>query len=189
MSKVLANQSAVSVESIANRILVIRGERVMLDADLAALYQVTTKRLNEQVKRNLGRFPPDFMFQLTGGESAALRWSQIATTSHRFRRTDYAPFVFTEHGCLMLANILRTHRAAEISVLVVRAFVRLRTVVAANKDLAARIDELSRELGKHRHKLASHERALLKLLEDIRRLTRFPEPKHRPIGFTAELDE
>ena len=88
----------------------------------------------------------------------------------------------------MLANVLRSKRAVEVSLLVVRAFVRLRTVLAANRDLAARVDELSRELGQHGRRLSAHERTILKLLEDIRRLTHFPEHKPRPIGFTANLD-
>jgi phage regulator Rha-like protein len=176
------------VESIANRILIIRGQRVMLDVDIASLYGVPTKRLNEQVRRNIERFPNDLMFKLNSEEWAALMWSQIATTSQRRRRLDQLPYAFTEHGCLMLANILRSRLAVQISLLVIRAFVRLRTVLAANKDLAARVDELGRELGLQGRKLSTHERTILKLLQDIRRLTRFPDHKTRPIGFTANLD-
>lgn len=136
------------MESIADRILLIRGQRVMLDADIAALYGVATKRLNEQVRRNLGRFPADFSFRLSVDEWAALMWSQIATTSRR-RRLDNRPYAYTEHGCLMLANTLKSKRAVEVSVLVVRAFVRLRTILGANSELAARVEELSRELKTH----------------------------------------
>ena len=160
----------------------------MLDVDLAALYGVPTGRLNEQVKRNRARFPVDFMFSLNSEEWSVLMLSQIATTSQRRRRLDRLPQAFTEHGCLMLANVLRSKRAVEVSLLVVRAFVRLRTVLAANRDLAIRVDELSRELGEHGRKLSAHDRTILKLLEDIRRLTHFPEHKARPIGFTANLD-
>lgn len=179
---------SVSIESISDRILVIRGQRVMLDLDLAGLYGVPTKRLNEQVKRNSERFPADFMFQLAAKEWATLMWSQNATTSRRRRRLGFPPFAFTEHGCLMLANVLKSPRAVEVSVLIVRAFVRVRTVLAANTELAKRVDQLSRELGKHGRKLAVHERTIVKLLEDIRRLTRFPEPTRRPIGFTVDIE-
>jgi hypothetical protein len=161
----------------------------MLDVDIAALYGVPTKRLNEQVKRNSERFPADLMFRLNSDEWATLMWSQIATTSaQRRRRLDQLPYAFTEHGCLMLANVLRSKLAIQVSLLVIRAFVRLRTILAANRDIAARVDELSRKLGRHGERLSTHERTILKLLEDIRRLTRFPEHKPRPIGFTANLD-
>lgn len=180
--------AAISVESIADRILVIRGMRVMLDVDIAALYGVPTKRLNEQVRRNIERFPNDLMFKLSPDEWAALMWSQIATTSQRRRRLDQLPYAFTEHGCLMLANVLRSRLAVQVSLLVIRAFVRLRTVLAANRDLAARVDELGRQLGLHGKRLSAHERTILNLLDEIRRLTRFPEHKPRPIGFTANLD-
>ncbi len=160
----------------------------MLDVDIAVLYGVPTGRLNEQVKRNRGRFPADFMFALNREEWSVLMLSQIATTSQRRRRLDRLPRAFTEHGCLMLANVVRSKRAIEISLLVVRAFVRLRTVLAGNRDLAARVDQLSSELGVHGRRLSAHERTILKLLEDIRRLTRFPEHKQRPIGFTANLN-
>ena len=159
----------------------------MLDANLAALYGVPTGRLNEQVKRNMSRFPGDFMFVLDANEWAALMYSQIATTSQRRRRLDRLPRAFTEHGCLMLANILKSKRAVEVSVLVVRAFVRLRTILGANTQLAARVEELGRELMTHGRKLQVHERTILKLLEEIRRLTHFPAPESCPIGFTANI--
>jgi len=160
----------------------------MLDVDIAALYGVPTGRLNEQVKRNRGRFPADFTFKLSRQEWSVLMLSQIAITSQRRRRLDRLPRAFTEHGCLMLANVLKSSRAVEVSLLVVRAFVHLRTVLAANKDLAARVDELAREIGLHRRKLTVHDQTILRLLEEIRRLTRFPESKPRPIGFTANLN-
>ena len=113
----------VAIEAIASRIVVLRGQRVMLDADLAALYGVTTKRLNEQVRRNLERFPSDFMFQLTNQEVAILK-SQFATSSWGGKRK--RPLAFTEHGALMAAMVLNSPRATEVSVYVVRAFVELR---------------------------------------------------------------
>jgi len=178
----------ISIESIAKRILIVRGLRVMLDVDLAQLYRVSTKRLNEQVKRNRERFPGDFMLRLTSAEAAAVNRSQFATGSSRHRDPRALPFVFTEHGCLMLANVLKSRRAAQVSVLVVRAFIRLREVLAANKELADQVDELARQLGRHGRKLQSHEGAILRLLGEIQRLTRLPVRKSRPIGFTADIN-
>ena len=176
------------VESIEEAICTLRGQRVMLDADLARLYGVPTRRLNEQVKRNAGRFPADFVFRLTADEWSALNRSQIATTLRRTRRTD-PPLAFTEHGCLMLANVLRSGRAVEVSVLIVRAFVRLRSAMAANAELASRVDELAQRMEHQGGKLAAHDAAILKLLAEIRRLTQFPEAPRRGIGFTAEWPE
>lgn len=174
-----------TVETIAERITVIRGQRVMLDFELARLYGVSTTRLNQQVNRNSARFPTDFAFHLTRSE-----WEgtllQIATTLHRSRRLDRLPLAFTEHGCLMLSNVLRSPRAVEVSVLVVRAFVQMRGVLASNAELAARVDELGREPEKQGGKLATNNQAILKLLAEIQRLTRFPEPTKRGIGFTAK---
>jgi hypothetical protein len=156
----------------------------MLDFELARLYGVSTSRLNEQVSRNSARFPADFAFHLDLSEWEGTL-SQIATTLHRSRRLDRLPLAFTEHGCLMLSNVLRSPRAVEVSVLVVRAFVRMRGVLAANAELAARVDELGRELAKQGGKLASHDQAILKILAEIQRLTSLPEPTKRQIGLTA----
>ncbi len=146
-----------------NLIRVIRGEKVMLDADLAALYDVPTKRLNEAVRRNLRRFPQTFMFRLSRGESAALR-SQFATLeTGRGRYSKYPPLAFTEHGVVMLSSVLNSERAIEMSILVVNAFVRMRELIASNKDIAARVEKLER----------GHERAasvIEVLVEDIDRL-------------------
>ena len=123
---------------IARQILVIRGQKVMIDADLAALYGVPTKRLNEQVKRNPGRFPGDFVFALTRAE----RGEVVANCDHlqRLKFSPTMPFAFTEHGALMAASVLNTPRAAEVSLYVVRAFVELREALATNKELAKRLD-------------------------------------------------
>lgn len=118
--------SPIPMERIQEAILLIRGKRVMLDVDLAQLYGVSTKRLNEQVKRNRDRFPEDFMFQLNPTEVNNLR-SHFATSKKKRGGRRYAPYAFTEHGAIMLAAVLNTHRAIEISVFVVRAFVRLRS--------------------------------------------------------------
>jgi hypothetical protein len=130
--------SAFAVES---RILFLRHQRVILDADLAELYSVPVKRLNEQVKRNQGRFPSDFMFHLTGKEFSSLR-SQFATSSKSRGGRRYSPHAFTEHGAIMAAAVLNSERAVQMSVFVVRAFVRLRELLATNRHLASKIDEL-----------------------------------------------
>lgn len=175
-------------ERIERTILVLRGHKVMLDSDLAALYGTSTKRLNEQVRRNQERFPADFMFQLTNQELSALR-SQFATSNARPGRGGrrYLPFVFTEHGALMAANVLNTPRAIEASLFVVRAFVRLREVLATQKELASRLDVLEKQTAALAFKhdvLAGNTRAQFKqVIAALRDLMTAPEPKRRPIGF------
>jgi hypothetical protein len=159
-----------------------------LDVDLAALFGVKTERLNEQVRRNLERFPHPFMFRLTQAEWQTM-YPQNAGTSQRRRRLDRLPIAFTEHGSLMLSNILKSPRAIEVSVQIINAFVRLRTAARERHDFARRVEVLGkvidRRIGRHDRKLAVHERAILKILDDIRRLTHFPEPVRREIGFLA----
>ena len=172
------------LEKITSRILFLRGQRVLLDEDLADLYGVSTGRFNEQVRRNRGRFPSDFIFQLTNQEVEALR-SQIAisigeTRQNRRGGRRYAPFAFTEHGAIMAATVLNTPRATEVSVFVVRAFVRLREMVAANKELAAKLDELER-------RVSHHDEAIVGIIKTIRELATRPEPPpKRRIGFISE---
>ena len=134
----------VSPERIVHAILLMRGQRVILDSDLAKLYGVTTKRLNQQVRRNNDRFPPDFMFQLTAEETEVLR-SQFATSNQGRGGRRYAPYVFTEHGAIMAASVLNSPRAIDVSVQVVRAFVKLREMLATHKDLARKLEELERK--------------------------------------------
>lgn len=172
--------TAVSNQSIERAILVLRSQKVLLDAELAALYGVTTKRLNEQVKRNLERFPEDFMFRLTTAEFKSVNRSQIATGSQRHRDPRFLPYAFTEHGAIMAANVLASPRAIEMSVHVVRAFVRLREMISDNKELAKRLDELEAQIGR---KLSTHDQAIAGILDAIRRLMSPPESKRRPIGF------
>jgi hypothetical protein len=131
---------------VEQRILLIRGQKVILDSDLAELYGVTTKRLNEQVKRNLRRFPEDFMFRLTIAEARELLLSrsQIATLK-RGQNIKYAPYAFTEHGAVMLASVLNSGVAIQASIQVVRAFVRLRNILAAHKELAKKLGTLERK--------------------------------------------
>jgi hypothetical protein len=172
-------------EEITRAILVVRGHRVLLDSELAALYGVTTKRFNEQVRRNTKRFPADFMFQLTAGETSCLR-SQFATLKlGRGAHRKYLPFAFTEHGAIMAATILNSPRAVEMSVYVVRAFVQLREMLASNKELARRFAQLETRLEK---KLVAHDEAIAAILSAIRQLMHPPVPKRRPIGFTADLN-
>lgn len=152
----------------------IRGQRVMLDSDLAAIYQVATKRLNEQLRRNLKRFPQDFAFQLTAEEDTNLR-SQIATSNTRGGRR-YRPWVFSEHGAIMLAAVLNSDVAIQASVRVVRAFVRLREMVAANAQLASKLAELERRLD-------SNDEAIVDLFAALKRLIEPEMQPKREIGF------
>jgi hypothetical protein len=174
-----------AVENTVGAIHLIRGQRVMLDANLAPLYGISTRRLNEQVRRNIDRFPPDFAFEVTPVEWQGML-SQFATTLQRSRRAGRLPLAFTEHGCLMASNLLRSAAAVEVSVLIVRAFVRMRSALALNTELASRVDELARAVQRQGGKLAAHDAAIQQLLAEIRRLTQFPEPTRREIGLTAK---
>jgi hypothetical protein len=175
------NATPASVEDITRSILVLRGHRVLLDADLAALFGVTTRRLNEQVRRNRARFPADFLFELTTQEFANLK-SHFATSSWGGRRK--FPFAFTEHGAIQAATILNSPRAVDISVYVVRAFVKQRELLSGNRELVRRFERLEARLGK---KLNEHDEAIVAILAAIRELMRPAEPQRRGIGFTADL--
>ena len=170
---------------VAERIFELRGHKVILDADLAALYGVTTKQFNQAVRRNLGRFPSDFFFQLSNQEVAILR-SQSVTSSEEHGGRRYAPYVFTEHGAIMAATILNTPRATEVSVFVVRAFVQLREAIGAHKQLTQRLNELEASIEK---KLAGQDHAIAAILSAIRGLMTPPERPRRPIGFVAGKDK
>jgi hypothetical protein len=180
-------------------IFMLRGRRVVLDADLARLYGASTKRFNEAFKRNRRRFPEDFAFQLTIAEFEKLRsqlattiaqrtdsvrhnWSQFATSSSLHRGEVYRPWVFTEHGALMAANILRSERAIQMSVFVVRAFVRLREHVAANTAVLRRLAEIDETLLRHDVVLRDVYQKLLPLLQPP------PDPPKRRIGFHRDND-
>ena len=163
--------------------MLLRGQKVLLDQDLAALYSVPTKRFNEQVKRNLERFPPDFRFQLSEEEFAALR-SHFATSNPGRGGRRSLPYAFTEHGALMAASVLNSPRAIEVSVYVVRAFVQLREMLASHQELARRLDELEARL---EQKLDTHDKAIVGLLKTLRELMQPQEPpKNRPIGFVID---
>jgi hypothetical protein len=168
------------IEHITQSILVLRGHRVLLDTDLADLYDVSTKRFNEQIRRNRERFPEDFMFQLTTEELAALR-SQIATLKGggRGQHRKYLPYAFTEHGTIMAATILNSPRAVQMSVYVVRAFVKLREVLASNEELAQKLELLER-------KLDTHDQLIVGILKSIHQLMN--PTQTRAIGFTADLE-
>jgi len=163
------------VHDLGQLILTLRGQRVILDADLATLYEVPTKRLNEQVKRNAVRFPSEFAFKLSKEEFAALR-SQIATSSsHGGRR--YLPYVFTEHGVLMAANVLNSPRAVAVSVALVKAFVRLREVLFTNQVMGKRVAEVEKTL-------VTHDAALRDIYQRIKPLLLPPpDPPRKKIGF------
>lgn len=169
--------SLIASESVAQRILLIRGQKVMLDSDLAELYDVPTKRLNEQVKRNADRFPVDFMFRLTSDEKAEV----VANCDHlaKLKFSPSLPYAFTEHGALMLGNVLKSARAVEVSLLVVRTFVQIREMLSTHKDLAVKLDALER-------KVSSHDQAIAGVIDAIRQLMTQPEPIKHGIGFMAE---
>ncbi|KAG0505731.1 MAG: ORF6N domain protein [Candidatus Udaeobacter sp.] len=163
------------VASIESAIYSLRGQRVMLDSDLAAIYGTSTMRLNEQFKRNRKRFPDDFAFVLTREEFTNLISQDAISRSHGGRRT--LPIAFTEHGAIMLASVLNSEIAVQASIRVVRAFVRLREMVAANAQLASKLAELERRLD-------SHDEAIIDLFATLKRLLEPPEsPKKREIGF------
>ncbi len=172
----MARRNAIIKRPLESRILLNRGEKVLLDADLAELYDVDVKRLNEQVKRNINRFPTDFMFRLTPEEYLRLR-SQIASSS-KWGGRRYTPFAFTEHGAIMVASVLNSTRAIEMSVFVVRAFVRIRQALETNKQLAVKVAELE-------GRLEGHDADIKEIVVAIKHLMR-PIHKHgRRIGFKA----
>ena len=171
---------ALPIGRIERQILLIRGQKVILDAVLANLYGITTKRLNEQVKRNRDRFPKDFMFPLSREEKEQV----VANCDHlaRLRFSPTLPYAFTEHGAIMAASVLNSQRAVKVSIYVVRAFVKLREMLAAHKELSTRFDELER-------RLQGHDRQILGLVEAIRQLMAEPEePKRKPVGFASERE-
>jgi hypothetical protein len=171
-------KAIVPVGKIEQRILLIRGEKVIVDADLAEFYGVPTKRLNEQVKRNKDRFPDDFMFQLLAEEKSEV----VANCDHlsKLKYSSSLPYAFTEHGAIMAANVLNSQRAIEVSVYIVRAFIKLRQMIAENKELSNRIVQIERHL-------ADHDEQIIELVKAIKQLLK-PDspPKKRRIGFHAD---
>lgn len=169
MSKSVAT---IPVERVEQAILLIRGEKLILDSDLARLYGVTTKRLNEQVKRNRDRFPEDFMFKLTTDEKAEV----VANCDHlrKLKFSAALPYAFTEHGAIMAANVLNSKTAVAASVQVVRAFVRLRQMLVSNAELARKLEELE----------VKYDTQFTEVFDAIRQLMTPPQPRRKEIGFT-----
>jgi ORF6N domain-containing protein len=169
-----ARNAIVAAQRIERAILLVRGQKVMLDADLAALYRVPTKVLVQAVKRNLARFPHDFMFRLTAEEAVRLR-SQIVTSNGGRGGRRYSPYAFTEHGVAMLSSVLRSPRAVQVNIGIMRAFVRLRGMVVSNEALARKLDALEKKYD-----------AQFKVVFDaIRKLMSPQAAGHRTIGFRA----
>ena len=164
----------VSAEQIQQVILLVRGHKVLLDRELALMYGVETKYLNKTVRRNLDRFPPDFMFQLTAAEAESLR-CQFGTLK-RGGHVKYLPYVFTEQGVAMLSSVLRSPRAVQVNIAIMRAFVRLRETLSLHKELAHKLTELER-------RIESHDECIRTLFETIRQLMKPPQPTAKPIGF------
>jgi hypothetical protein len=173
----MAEKSLVPVGRIERVILVMRGHKVLLDVDLAAIYGLPVKALNQAVKRNRERFPQDFMFQLTSEEARSLR-SQTVTleTEGRGQYRKYLPYVFTEHGALMAASVLNSPRAVQMSLYVVRAFLKLREWVAGQAELVVKLAELERHV-------AGHDQELKAIVQAIRQLMTPPDVPRRKIGF------
>ena len=175
----LKSVEPLSIGELAQRIQLVRSQRVLLDADLAAFYGETTKRFNQQVSRNRARFPEDFMFQLSDEEFAALRLQSATLKVGRGQHRKYLPYAFTEHGAIMGATLLNSPRATALSVYVVRAFVELRGLLASNKELAAKVQTLER-------KVSVHERNIAELADSMAGLLASPPaPPKRPIGFVT----
>ena len=145
------NKTKIPDEVVVNKIYLVRGQKVMLDSDLAELYQIETKRLKEQVRRNIARFPKDFMFELTQKESDSLR-SQIATLE-KGQHSKYLPFVFTEHGVLMLSSVLNSDRAIEVNIQIMRIYTRLKEMLLTHKDILLKVEQMERKLGKQDEKI------------------------------------
>ena len=185
----------IPVQQIAKAIHWVRGEKVLLDFDLATLYGVPTKTLNQAVKRNATRFPEDFMFQLSAEETRFLRsqfvtaksqtvdnqlilpnWSQFVTSSRKHRGQIYRPYAFTEQGVAMLSSVLNSERAIKVNIAIMRAFVKLRQTLETNRELARKFSELEKRVGKHDEEIGA-------ILEAIRQLMAPPEKPRREIGF------
>ncbi|MGH9529835.1 MAG: ORF6N domain-containing protein [Terriglobales bacterium] len=167
--------TALLTKRVDDKIRFLRGQKVILDVDLAELYCVSVKRLNEQVRRNRARFPRDFLFRLTRVEFESLR-SQFATSNNRRGGRRYLPYAFTEHGAIMAATVLNSERAIQMSIFVVRAFAQMREALAANQQIMAKLVELER-------RIEGHDANIEDLVEAIRELMAPPAPNRRKIGF------
>ena len=166
-------REVIPVELIQQKILIIRGHRVMLDADLAVLYEVDIKVLNQAVRRNFERFPEDFMFQLVAAEAVRLRSQIVTLKPARGRHRKYLPYAFTEQGVAMLSTVLRSQRAVQVNIEIMRAFVRLRRILAEHKDLAGKLEALEKK----------YDSKFKVVFDAIRELMRPERKKGRKIGF------
>ncbi|HBI23259.1 MAG TPA: DNA-binding protein, partial [Nitrospiraceae bacterium] len=165
----------VPIELIESKIYLIRGHKVMLDSDLAELYGVETRALVQAVKRNIGRFPQDFMFQLNNQEVITLR-SQIVISKSGKGGRRFIPYVFTEQGVAMLSSVLNSERSILVNIAIMRAFVKLREILSVNKELAHKLAQLERKIEKH-------DTEIRVIFDAIRQLMATPEPKEKKIGF------
>jgi hypothetical protein len=174
----ISEKPVIPAGKIEQRILMIRGEKVIIDADLAEFYGVPTKRLNEQVKRNKGRFPEDFMFQLNADEKSEV----VAKCDHleKLKFSKVLPYAFTEHGAIMAASILNSPQATEVSIFIVRAFVKLRQAISEHKELTRKISQIERHLSGHDEQI----NAIIKTIKQL--IQPAPVPKKRRIGFDTE---
>lgn len=179
----MSQSIAILTKRVESKILAIRDRRVILDSDLAELYGVEVRALNQQVKRNAGRFPDDFVMQLTPDELANLRSQNVISKSGR-GGSRYLPYAFTEHGAIMAASVLNSKRAVEMSIFVVRAFVRMREALASNQQILTKLTELERQV-------EGHDASIQELVEAIRELMEPPPASGRRIGFAlaAAADE
>ena len=177
-----ANASLVQTERVEKLILIIRGHKVLLDSDLAVLYGVETKVLNQAVRRNRDRFPSDFMFQLTADEVAELNRSQIVTGPQKHRDPRFRPYAFSEQGVAMLSSVLRSKQAVAVNIEIMRAFVRLREMLASNRAISEKLAELVRHV-------ATHDRQIHTIFEAIRQLISPPKTEQRQIGFQPKKNK
>jgi ORF6N domain-containing protein len=173
----MSKEDLIFIEKLEKAIYLIRGERVMLDRDLAVLYEVETKILNQAVKRNLQRFPCDFMFQLTEEEAESLR-CQIGTSNKGRGGRRYLPYVFTEQGVGMLSTVLSSERAIAVNIAIIRTFVKLREFFLSNAELARRLDELE----------SKYDKQFKVVFDAIRKLMETPVPGRKEIGFVRDRD-
>jgi hypothetical protein len=176
----MAKTAIVVARKVDSKIFALRGQRVILDTDLAELYGVQVRQLNQQAKRNAKRFPPAFRFQLSARDWKVLK-SQNVISSEGHGGARYRPYAFTEHGAIMAATVLNSERAIEMSVFVVLAFVRMRRAIAGNRHILTKLAELE-------HRLESHDAEILELMDTIRELMTPEEPNRRRIGFESPAD-
>jgi hypothetical protein len=174
----LIEPSPMPAELVERKIHLIRGQKVMLDRDLADLYQVLTKNLNRAVSRNRDRFPGDFMFQLTPDEAESLRFQSGTSNAGRGGRR-YLPYAFTEHGVAMLSSVLNSKRAVQMNIVIIRAFVRLREILASNRELARRLDQVEDSLKRHGSVIGV-------VVDEIKKLKQSPATTKRRIGFMID---